>query len=97
MSGPTDIEVSRALNALTVTLNDQKADTAEPGRWQDIVTGALGGEPLIIVRAEAAEDGAPAGRLDAPDGRRLAHFALRDGRWTARREGSPLSGGYVPR
>ncbi len=96
MSGPTDIEVSRALNALTTTLNDQKAERAEPARWQQIVTGSLGGERLILARAEPG-DGPPRGWLEAPDARRLASFGCRDGRWSATREGSPLSGGYVPR
>jgi hypothetical protein len=95
MSAPTDVEVSRALNALVTTLNDQGARDADPGRWQEIVTGALAGERHIVAVAEPG-DGQPRGRLEAPDGRRLASFGLREGRWTASREGSPLSGGFIP-
>jgi hypothetical protein len=92
----SDIEVSRALHALVVTLNDQRATGADRARWQEIVTGALGGEQLIAVAVDAHGD-CPAGRLHAPDGRTVAVFARRGDRWTGRREGSPLSGGYIPR
>ncbi|HEU4977113.1 MAG TPA: hypothetical protein VFT50_18640 [Baekduia sp.] len=92
----SDIEIARALNALTVTLNDQKATTADPRRWQEIVTGSLGGEERLRALVDDAAPGV-AGRLeDARTGERRATFRYRDGRWTSTREGAPLSGGYIP-
>ena len=93
---PTDIEVARALNALVVTLNDQRARAIDRERWQAIVTGALGGEQRIVVREDPAP-ATPSGRLLDAGGRVLARFELRDGnRWIGERVGSPLSGGYIP-
>ena len=92
---PTDVEISRALNALVTTLNDQRPVDAEPGRWQSIVTGALGGEPRIRVHRESTDP--PAGVLLGSDGTILARFHRAGERWISERIGAPLSGGYVPR
>jgi hypothetical protein len=93
---PTDIEVARALNALVVTLNDQRAREPDRERWQSIVTGALGGAERVVVRDDPAP-ATPSGRLLDRAGTVLATFELRDGnRWVGARVGSPLSGGYVP-
>lgn len=64
---PTDVEIDRALNALNVTLNDQRPDGLDVERLQQIVTGALGGEREIEVRP----DGAGAAALHDHEGRRL--------------------------
>jgi hypothetical protein len=45
----TDIEIERALHAVTATLNDQQLDEFETGRIQEIVTESLGGEPKLKV------------------------------------------------
>jgi hypothetical protein len=45
----TDVEIERALNAITATLNDQELEEFETGRLQDIVTESLGGEPELKV------------------------------------------------
>ena len=78
----TDVEISRALNALTTTFNDQKVQAFDAARAQQIVTGALGGERNLLVFA----DGGRAGRLDDPTGRRVASVEHTGRRWTARRE-----------
>jgi hypothetical protein len=89
----TDVEVSRALNALVTTLNDQRPVEPDEARWQAIVTGALGGGRSIVVRRE--RDG---GALhDAHDGRVLGRFRREGDRWISERAGAPLSGGYIPR
>ena len=89
-----DVEVSRALNALVTTLNDQRPAEPDVRRYQDIVTGAVAGNPDIVVRADSTRPAA--GTLRDRDGNALARF-WRDGdRWLAEREGSPLSGGYIP-
>jgi hypothetical protein len=45
----TDVEIERALAALTVTLNDQQLDDFDTGRVQQIVSESLGGEPKLEV------------------------------------------------
>jgi hypothetical protein len=45
----TDIEIERALHAITATLNDQGLEQFDRARVQDIVTEALGGEESLTV------------------------------------------------
>jgi len=47
--GATDVEIERALAAVTATLNDQRLEEFDPGRVQEIVTEALGGEEKLRV------------------------------------------------
>lgn len=81
---PTDLEIDRSLNALSVTFNDQRQATGDVQRAQQIVDGALGGEHKIQVRG----DGPDGVALHAvADGRRLATVRRRaDGRWIADRD-----------
>ena len=90
---PTDVEVSRSLNALVATLNDWRVDRADRAELQRIVTGALGGEERILVNTGEA---AATAELTDGDGNVLARLERRDGRWVGERVGSPLTGGYVP-
>lgn len=46
---PSDVEIERALAAVTATLNDQKLEEFDPKRVQEIVTESLGGEPSLSV------------------------------------------------
>jgi hypothetical protein len=46
---PSDVEIERALATVTATLNDQKLESFDPARVQEIVTGSLGGEPKLTV------------------------------------------------
>ena len=87
----TDVEISRALNALTTTFNDQKVQAFDAARAQQIVTGALGGERNLLVFAE----GGAAGRLDDPIGRRVASVEHTGRRWTARRD-KTMGGAKAP-
>jgi len=74
----TDIELDRALNALTVTMSDQRWDALDVRRAQGVVDGALGGERRLLVR-ETGEI--------ASSGRNLVARLERSGdRWVARRE-----------
>jgi hypothetical protein len=91
---PTDVEVSRALNALVTTINDQGMAAPDPGRMQEIVTGSLGGEERILVAVSAAEPGMA--RLTDGEHHVLARVERRADRWISERVGSPLSGGYIP-
>jgi hypothetical protein len=45
----SDVEIGRALAAVAATLNDQKLEGFDTDRVQEIVTEALGGEPLLTV------------------------------------------------
>lgn len=75
----SDIEIDRALHALTATLNDQGLEEWDRDRVQEIVTGALGEEMVLEV-----DDG---GGLHDERGARVG--ALRrtgSGEWTADRQ-----------
>ena len=45
----TDVEIERALHAITATLNDQGLEAFDQGRIQEVVTEALGGEQSLTV------------------------------------------------
>jgi len=80
---PTDVEISRALNALSTTLRDQRPARLDPPRVQQIVDGALGHEPKLSFRP----NGPDAGELRTLAGGRLvATVARRAGRWTVERK-----------
>jgi hypothetical protein len=75
----TDVEIERALAAVTATLNDQKLEELETGRVQEIVTEALGGEEKLRI-----DDG---GGLHDETGTRVG--AIRrtpSGEWIAERQ-----------
>jgi hypothetical protein len=75
----TDIEIDRALAAVTATINDQKLDEFDRRRVQEIVTGSLGEQPVLTV-----DDG---GGLHDESGARVG--ALRrtgSGEWIAERQ-----------
>lgn len=83
MSRPTDVEISRALNALSTTLRDQRPPALDPVRVQQIVDGALGGEPKLAFRAR----GPTAGEVHTvADSQLVAEVSRRDGRWTVERK-----------
>lgn len=74
-----DVETDRALHAITVTVNDQKLEQLDPDRVQEIVTKALGGEPIITV-----DDG---GGLHDESGARIGALRRTDsGEWIAERQ-----------
>jgi hypothetical protein len=45
----TDIQIDRALAVVTATINDHKLEQFDRDRVQEIVTEALGGQPLLSV------------------------------------------------
>jgi hypothetical protein len=45
----TNVEIQRALAAVTATLNDQRLEQFDAARVQEIVTESLGGEPGLTV------------------------------------------------
>jgi hypothetical protein len=82
----SDVEIGRALAAVAATLNDQKLDDFDTGRVQEIVTEALGGEPLLRV-----DDGG--GLHDSSTGARVG--AIRrtpSGEWITERQNEVAEG-----
>lgn len=76
---PTDVEIERALAAITATLNDQKLEQFDAGRVQEVVTAALGGEPKLTV-----DDG---GGLHDEAGARVGAIRRTDsGEWITERQ-----------
>jgi hypothetical protein len=49
----SEVEIDRALNALSATLNDQRPDNPSVERLQSIVDGSTGGERVFHVRSVA--------------------------------------------
>jgi hypothetical protein len=81
----SDVEIGRALAAVAATLNDQKLDNFDTDRVQEIVTKALGGEPLLTV-----DDG---GGLHDSSGTRVG--AIRrtpSGEWITERQNDVAEG-----
>jgi hypothetical protein len=93
MTKATDGELSRTMNALTATLNDQKVTEYDVDRFQEIVTGALGGQPKLRVhRASPTE-----GFLVDADGEQVVGLKRDGGRWvTEMLREARSSSAYVP-
>jgi hypothetical protein len=75
----TEVEIDRALAAVTSTMNDQKLESFDSSRVQEIVTESLGGEPELSV-----DQG---GGVHGRDGTRVG--AIRrtpSGEWIAERQ-----------
>jgi hypothetical protein len=92
---PSDVEVSRTLNALVTTLNDRKVEREEAATLQHIVTGAVGGEQHLRVQPSGTAVSAAA--ITDAAGTVLGRVRYANGRWVAERVGAPLSGAYIPR
>ena len=82
MSAPTDVEISRALNAVSTTLRDQEPERFDAGRVNEIALGALAHEPKLT----AAATGATSGELRrSEDGCVIAVIHRTDGEWEVER------------
>jgi hypothetical protein len=80
---PTDVEVSRALNALSTTLRDQRPERFDPERVEQIVTGAMAGERTIRAHATSAESGE---LVLSEDSTLVAKVRREEGKWTVERK-----------
>jgi hypothetical protein len=78
----TDVELNRAVNALSTTLRDQRPDVFDTERFQAIVDGALAGERKLVVRHLGGDRGELAGER----GERLGAIDRPGGVWRAERE-----------
>jgi hypothetical protein len=80
---PTDVEISRSLNALSTTLRDQRPESFDAQRAEQIVTGAMAGERKL----KASPTGPDAGELRlSDDGTLVAEVKLVEGQWTVERK-----------
>jgi hypothetical protein len=79
----TDVETSRALNALSTTLRDQRPPAFDTARVEQILTGALAQEPKLQAQATGPTSGEVRLRDDS---RLVAVVELRDGRWSVERK-----------
>lgn len=86
----SDGELSRAVNALSTTLRDQRPARFDIERMQSIIDGSLGGERRLHVR----HDGGDRGVLLA-GGATLAAVDRKDGIWTVSREVDANGSGWA--
>jgi hypothetical protein len=75
----TDVQIERALAALTATMNDQRLEHFDRDRVEQIATEALGGEHLLSV-----DDGG--GVHDSSGARVAAIRRIDSGEWVAERQ-----------
>lgn len=86
----SDIEIDRALNAITTTVNDQRLDEFDRGRVQEIVDGAAEGS----LRVDAG------GGIHDQAGKRVGVLRRTpSGKWIAERQNEQAQGSEaeVPR
>lgn len=79
----TDVEISRALNAVSTTLRDQRPQRFDPGRVEEIALGAIAHEPKLSVRATGETSGE---LLRREDGCLVASVSLQEGTWEVARK-----------
>ena len=79
----TDVEISRALNAVSATLRDQRPPDFDGARVEQIALGALAQEPKLTATATGAHSGVLRRRAD---GCLIATIERIDGQWQVRRE-----------
>lgn len=80
---PTDVEISRSLNALSTTLRDQRPPSFDPERVEQIVTGAMSGEAKMAALARGPESGELVLREDRT---LVAVVKLEEGQWKVERK-----------
>jgi hypothetical protein len=77
----SDVEIERALAAVSATINDQRLEQFDRDRVQEIVTEGLGGEQKLSV-----DDG---GGLHDETGARIGSIRMTDtGKWHVERQNS---------
>lgn len=77
-----EVNLSRALHSVAVTLNDQKLEEFDAERVQEIATGAMGGERKLVAYGSGSSGELREGSVEGPP---VAHFELKDGEWSVER------------
>jgi hypothetical protein len=78
----SEVDVTRAINAIAATLNDQKLRNFDADRVQEIVTGAHGGEQKLIAYGSGTSGELREGSVD---GAPVAKLTLAEGEWSVER------------
>jgi hypothetical protein len=78
----SEVDVTRTINAVTVTLNDQKLTEFDAERVQAIATGSLGGEQKLIAYGSGTSGELRDGAIDGPP---VARLTLAQGKWSVER------------
>jgi hypothetical protein len=76
----SEVDLTRAINAIAVTLNDQKLREFDAERVQEITTGSLGGEQKLIAFGSGTSGELRDGGVDGPA---VVRFTLAQGEWSA--------------
>jgi hypothetical protein len=78
----SEVDLTRVLNTLAATLNDQKLGGFDADRIQEIVNGATGGEQLLIAYGSGTSGELRDGSVD---GSPVAKVSLDRGEWSVER------------
>src|SRR3954468_3120125 len=78
----SQVDVARAVNAVSETFKDQGADEFDADRVQEIVTGALGGEQKLTAYGSGTTGELRDGSVDGPP---VAKLTLDRGEWSVQR------------
>lgn len=78
----SEVDLMRAINAVAVTLKDQKLGEFDAARVQEIATGATDGEQKLIAYGSGTSGELRDGGIDGPA---VARFTLAKGEWSAER------------
>jgi hypothetical protein len=78
----SEVDVTRTINAVFATLNDQKLQEFDAARLQEITTGALDGEQKLIAYGSGTSGELRDGDVDGPA---VARFTFERGKWSAER------------
>jgi hypothetical protein len=77
-----EVDVTRVINALVMTLNEQKVDRFDADRIQELATGAMNGEQYLIAYGSGTSGELREGSIEGPA---VAKLALDRGEWSAKR------------
>src|SRR3954449_268912 len=86
----SEVDLTRALHTVAVTLNDQKLTEFDSDRVQEIVTGACGGEMKLVAYGSGATGELRDGSVE---GDVVARFTLDRGEWSVERVPEKRGGG----
>jgi hypothetical protein len=78
----SEVDLTRVINAIAVTLNDQKLDRFDADRIQELATGAMDGEQVLIAYGSGTSGELRDGSIDGPV---VAKLMLDRGEWSVHR------------
>jgi hypothetical protein len=78
----SEVDLTRTINTLAATLNDQKLDHFDGGRIQELATGATDGEQKLIAYGSGSSGELREGSVDGPP---VAKLTLDRGEWSVER------------